>query len=750
MSYATGLLARALLQRNGVRPPFFQDPYTSTLSPIMIMISWIYHLPIQHRKALLDACRIQAPVWINKTLASTFSSLPAVSIYTIEGVSALYITALNLATLFNHIWPFPLLCTLLSYFVRAEGTIYVTEFLQEKALSLDKELSAALYHDSAGQVLDYSGLVGVTPNHLHPQLPGVISWRLRSLFQSGIQHIAQHFSSISARPLFPAYNSRKNVSYATCEKYYEAIGDSVVDGISHNVTTLDLLKLYYHTGIEVSGCLEIRQAWFFNDLKPRTYYCLGGSDFFHGMFIQEISNLFCNMLPSTNPFTRFTVSRIGSLSYDELLITYDYTSFTTSLGELRNFMFWLAESVGDVAVAVLDVFHGVIEYPLRKILHAYNLAVNHHQMFSIERFQRAEESILLRQGRSGSLGVKGNIVFSTTLHGLALADITGTPDDDCCVGDDALARVRAYFITIFISCVNNLGDINPTKFTTIQPLDPLDDTPHLSEQYKFLKRPLNIDIDSHIPTLGSLDFFPSIADALFPLGDGVHTATPGYSAFQSARTFAMQVGRYFRQHCNGINPAISLREEDLQFILGGFQEAYSRYGLPFTGGVPGDFDVKWGNDMCRVGDFYCPPVDTPWCFDTPWMEILLDRFYGRRVSTPITCGGTIPPPLESEVGSFFRATSDVKVLQLGVDLGFLDKTVEVYWEFFDQDVATRIWERMLGIGSNLEPMYGTYEVVAPLPSWWYEIVSFDYPDTLEEDPLDTQDRLSSILSGSVI
>lgn len=751
MPYATGSLAKALLKRNGVKPPYFQDPFTTVLSPIMVMISWVYHLPIQHRKALLDACRIQAPIWKNSTLSISFAQLEPVFIFpehsSGEGVVIIYPS--HLASYFENIWPFPLLCSLLSYFVRAEGTIHKEQFLEEKAKSLDKELAAALHYESIPQRLDYSGLFGVTQTHLHPQLPGRIGWRLTQLFQSGVQHIAQRFSSISTRPLFPSYNSRKNVSYSTCRAYYEAVGDSTVDDCPTDVTTLDLLKLYYHTGTEVSGVIEMRQAWFFNDLKPRTYYCLGGNDFFHGMYIQEVANLFCNILPSTNPFTRFAVSRIGSLSYDELLITYDYSSFTTSLAELKYFMFWLAEYCPDVVLPCLDVFHGVRDVSLRAILRSYNTAVNHHQMFSLERFQQAEESILLRQGRSGSLGVKGNIVFSTTLHGLALADITGTPDDDCCVGDDALARIRAWYITIFITCVNNLGDINPTKFTTITPIPPDTEISRLTEQFKFLKRPLTLDDDNR-PSLGVLDFFPSIADVLFPSGDGIHTTTPGSSAFASARTFAMQVGRYFRNNCTGESASIIATEDDLDFILGGFQEAYRKLGLPLEGGVPGDFAVKVSDGYSRDADFYCPPVDSRVCFDTPWMELLLDRFYGRKVTVPLTVGGTIPPPLKASVGQKFHASSDVKILTLGVDLGFLERRVETTWQFFDHDVAWRIWEKMLKGGKNLEPLYSEYEVIGPLPDWWFDVVSLDYPVLLEEDPLEAWERISSVMSGSTI
>lgn len=663
-----------------------------------------------------------------------------------DGVVAFTIYPSTLASYFDNLWPFPLLCSLLAYFCRAEGTIYKTEFLAEKDKSLAKELAAAMFYETIEQKLDYTGLLGVTNHHLHHQLPGSIGWRLVSLFNNGIRHITQQFSSTSARPLLPKYNSRKNVSRATCRWYQEAIGaELIASDPPTNVTTLDLLKLYYHTGLEAQGEMEMRQAWFFNDLKPRTYYCMGGADFFHGMYIQDLANLFVQFLPSSNPFSRYTVERIGSLSYDDLLVTYDYTSFTTSLGELQFFMFWLAESVGDVEVDVLDVFRGLTTVKLRDILHTYNDSVNRHQMFSIERFQQMEEYCTLRQGRNGSLGTKGNIVLSTKLHALALADITGTPDDDCCVGDDAAAKIRAWLLAIFISCVNNLGTIHPEKFTTIRPIPPEEETSKLHDQFKFLKRPLNLD-DNNVPTLGRLEFFPSVADALFPSGDGIHTVTPGYSPYKSAKTFAMQVGRFLRIHCNYEDFVIIARDSDMQCILDLFKEVYMKVGLPIEGGIPDGFVVGIGEQR-RESDFFCPPVDTLDVFTIPWMELLLDRFYGHRVSLPVTCGGTIPPPLEVTVGEFFHASSDVQVLALAVDLGFLEKTIELRWESFTGSVCDEVWKKMIEGGHNTEPLYCRYDVVAPTPNWWYDVVSVDYPEFLEEDPLVAAERISSVTSS---
>jgi len=749
MGYRPRTLCGALFSTIGIKTPHVQDPYRSSLDPVLRLISWIYHLPIEHRKAVIDACRIQAPIWINKSLSATFNSLQPVMIYLDHGpseLSLIVITKEILADIMDRIYSFPILCSLAAYFARAESTEFLQGFLIEKTRSFNKELQAALWYENYGQALDYTGVFHASDNRVNPQLPGNISWRVRSMVDTGLRHIAQYFSSSTAKPLLPSYNGRKNVSYSTCRWYAHYHGlNHDDDNISTSITTLDLLRLYYETGEKAQGVIEMRQAWFFNDLKPRTYYCLGGNDFFHGMYIQALSNLFCAMFPSTNPFTRFSVERIGSLNYDDLLVTYDYTSFTTSLQELQFFLFWLAEHVGDVPVAYLDVFCGVKESSLRHILHDYNQAVNQHQMFSIERFQHMEELITLRQGRSGSLGVKGNIVFSTTLHGLSLADITNTPDDDCCVGDDALCKIQAWYIAIFITCVNNLGTIHPEKFTTIAPIRPDEERSQYAEQFKFLKRPLNLD-HNNIPRLGTLDFFPSVADAMFPEGDGIHTVTPGFDEFTTAKTFAMQVGRYYRNHCGHASNLI-LEDGTSELILQFFGRVYGEYGLPLCGGIPGNFVVKKQFGFDQAGDYFCPPVDTVDVFDIPWMEILLGRFYGQKMTLPVTCGGTMPPPPEVCMGQKFRATSDVQVLSLLVDLGVLEKEVEVRWEFFDQATCEEFMLKMEGGGRNTgEPLLSTYTVISEPPDWWTDIVSYEYPENLPEDPLDIAERLSSIMS----
>lgn len=157
MVFAVGDLAHALLKQCGVKPPFFQDPITSTYSPVMHLTSWIYHLPTDHRKAILDACRIRAPIWINKTLSQSFTALRPVTIFSLdESESPVTIYCTDLASILDSIIFSPHLLSLLSYFVRAEGTVHLQEFTLEKDKSLDKELAAALCYQTFEQKLDYS------------------------------------------------------------------------------------------------------------------------------------------------------------------------------------------------------------------------------------------------------------------------------------------------------------------------------------------------------------------------------------------------------------------------------------------------------------------------------------------------------------------------------------------------------------------------------------------------------------------
>jgi hypothetical protein len=292
-----------------------------------------------------------------------------------------------------------------------------------------------------------------------------------------------------------------------------------------------------------------------------------------------------------------------------------------------------------------------------------------------------------------------------------------------------------------------LGDINPDKFTTIA--RPKEDESFQSTQYKFLKRPLYVDHNG-MATLGILDFFPSIADVLFPEGDGVHTATPGYDRFRAARTFAMQWGRFLTTQTLHGTPISIGREADNEFILSGIRMAYRALGLPFSGGIPGD-NMQLEEGVSRAMTFFCPPCDTVQLFTEHWMEILLFRFHGQVITIPIVVGGSVPPPLSVVEGETFTSTSDMEYLQLMVDLGVLEKRVLTEFRIFDEAAMEEMLRRLeFGPDDGGNPLLCEYTVVDTPPTWWYDVVSYDYPVSLVEDPQEAMDRVSTVMSGSVV
>jgi hypothetical protein len=741
-------LAETLLKRMGLRAPCVQNVYTSPLPPLLVLISWIYYLPLTWRKLVVDVCRIQVQPSQNHHLQNALFGLDPPVVFTPEDIGY-SLTIDEFDGLLGRVIYSPLLLSFLSYFARAETSHHLEDFQKQKQTSLDKELFAALESKSHHQVLDYSSLFSVgTRGRLHPQLTGQIDSGVLAIWKQGLHRILTS-NRFSDRPLLPSYNARKTVSYATQRNLLLAQGyppESVMDA-PKTITSLDLLKHYLWTGSQIPGPLEMRMAWFYNDLKPRVYYCLGGSDYFNGLYIQEISNLFVDIFPSTNPATRFNISRVGNLEEGQLLITYDYSSFTTSLSELRYFLFWLSEACMGKTITLLDVREGLVDRDLGEILQEYNDVVNHYQAFSIERFATWLDTnpSILRQGRNGSLGVKGNIVLSTTLHGVALADLTSTPDSDLCVGDDALSKIYSFLLDSFISCVNNLGEINPDKFTTIPYLP--QQSPHY-HQYKFLKRPLFVTVDGE-PILGTLDFFPSIADALYPQGDGIHTSKPGYTLTGAARTFAMQWGRFLRLVQLSEQNTSVCDESELEFVLRGVQLVYKRFGLPIGGATPGNFVVRdFETETDSMGEYFLPPCDTVLVFGRDWMEDLLFRFHGQLVTLPVlTVEQEVPQSLFE--GQVFTCQTGIAVFGLMESLGMLSSRANTRWVEFDEEVLAMMLAMMDGQKDDDLKVEMTYTVLS-VPHWYEPYATLVFQtDYIVEDPNEAWERLSVATGTSI-
>jgi hypothetical protein len=638
--------------------------------------------------------------------------------------------------LFENFYDSPTACTILSYFVRAEVTEYPSEFVSVGNDTMDKELKAS-QQKNLPQALNYAPLFTEYSGRIHEEVNVTPSSTIY-LWKRHMDRFSQHFTDPKT-VILPHYNRRKNVGYKTQSLYYEACGTHRDE--RNSVTSFDLLKLYAETGIQIGGPLEIRIAWRFNDLKPRSYYCLGGDAFWPALFIKDITKYLMAAFPSTDPFTRFDVLRIRRLIGDEILVTYDYTSFTTSLAELKYFLWYLTVFLEGTLVHILDVNLGIQEIDLGDLLSDYNETVNHHQVFDTSRIFRDNEDDVLFQNRNGSLGVGGNIGLSGLNHGISLAGFNDTPATDSVVGDDALLKITRELLFVLIAVVNKLGIIHPEKVTTI-PV-PAEDKPLQKEEhaFKYLKRPLRVNFLGEIET-GCLDFFPNIASCLFPEGDGIHDS-PGKDISVLVRSYISQVGKYLTNLARGH----FMNDPDAELMLVVLRSVYLKYNLPLEGHIPSTrvftswVQLKAGKEQVNVsGLLWIPPLDTLEVFITPWMSILFDRFAGQDVVVHHMVDGDIPPPINIHPGMEFHATGGGRFLTLLQDLGYIERTAVMITRSFGGEVLRQAEDMFMQYGSsemtNLHALY--HILVLQVPFYYVDYVLRVFGDP--HNPEDVWDR----------
>lgn len=344
-------------------------------TPLSLILASVYYLPYGVRKFLLDFCRVQVPVLTNEYLNQQYAALRLVSpvinvpqdlnrAYERSGQQSSHHSIIRLdflIGLLSNIYDNPLQCSLLSYFVRAERTAFPDEFLLIGQETIQKEMKATQQPDR-GQCLDYTSLFTDNPSAIHSEV-GLVPTRTIYLWKKHISSMRRLYNH-ETHLVFPHYNGRKTVSLPTQNEYTNILLDHLPSIPPTNITSKDLLFLYYRTGMQVGGDLEMRKAWFITDLKPRGYYCLGGSSFWAAIYIKDFTKRIQQSLPSTHPDSRYNITRIRYISENEIIVTYDYSAFTTSLAELKYFVSHLATAFEGVKLTVLDVYAGIVELDL--------------------------------------------------------------------------------------------------------------------------------------------------------------------------------------------------------------------------------------------------------------------------------------------------------------------------------------------------------------------------------------------------
>lgn len=151
----------------------------------------------------------------------------------------------------------------------------------------------------------------------------------------------------------------------------------------------------------MEGPTELRSSWKYNDLKPRVYYAQGPDAYFGSRFIQQLFNKMVDAFPTTNRYTRFSINSLESLTPNDIMFIYDYSSFTSSLSELKNFTQALANFFRGVDVTIVRSDVGPTLIDLGDLLDNYNATCNINPEYDVGPISEMAESRFSNDGRSG-------------------------------------------------------------------------------------------------------------------------------------------------------------------------------------------------------------------------------------------------------------------------------------------------------------------------------------------------------------
>jgi len=442
----------------------------------------------------------------------------------------------------------------------------------------EKELAASQTEFSNGQLVSYSAFFRSTPG-FHDKSQSWVdqAHRIRDSFVKGVH----------GKVLYPHVNRNKNTSDETAAAY-NLFSDC------EYVRTVDLEVLYSFRGVQVGGNCEMRDAWKFNDLKPRIYYCIGGQQYWSSSYIKVIAVKLMESIPATNVKLRTRPdSFLTSSPNDDYVVAWDYTSFTTTLAELKHFMWYVARILeqDSVWVTLFDYRDGFHKVPLYKMIDEYNEVANMYAPFEIHRMvgkyvtENGLESTL-HQINSGMLGVAGNIGFSTALHGFVVCKECG--ENRCvCVGDDALGITSEDPNSSLVPELRKLGGIHPEKFGIIAPGEPD------GRYIKFLKRRFERDQGGF-----RMNYLLNVPITPYIDGNAGHRMKPhDFSLESRIFKFSSHVGSLLWEVHE--HPDIPMVDIEIMFTF--LRAGYKYLRLPMKGALPGTSLFGGTEDAYSIG-----------------------------------------------------------------------------------------------------------------------------------------------------
>jgi hypothetical protein len=365
-------------------------------------------------------------------------------------------------------------------------------------------------------------------------------------------------------------------------------------------------------------------------------------------------------------------------------IIYDYASFTSRLVDFKQFVQELAEFCMDTQVTLFDTHIGIRKENLGRLLHIYNETCNKDGEFSVHRIFGIgpfDDGVIVSHKVAGMLGVYGNIVGSTALHGITAINICGSEDQTNTIGDDAGMTYDATVISFedIKRAIRTIGDIAEDKFerwTLGQEMVERHDGWH------YTKRPIVVENGSVF--VGWLPEFPVLARIL-GIKDGQHTI-PHETLQERRRLMIKQTGRFLNSMTTHQS---QLTEQDIAISLDILRKAYHQVHLDPKGAYPQRYTRSVGHSY--PDELLATPPLTEEAISEGWWVALRLNEPDAIISIPIDYGQTDIPRAWT-VGTEFVSTGSklfglmekIKVLEkepMREDVLVDDEVLERYEDF---------------------------------------------------------------------
>jgi hypothetical protein len=681
--------------------------HTTTLDPALASLcQLIPRLGVKSRKAILDVCQTARTADVYPACAEALKAIA------IDFQIRPHVGKTSLPELEEQMYrvaSFPIYRSFVSMLVRSEPLDMFSEADEVILQGFEKEFGASQTEREEELRISYQCL---DQDNYHPTPYSVFYDHPTPAWASFARHFVEKFASKLDRLgiLFPQVQRVKNMSQESCWQLHEA-GYRVEGRDWKDFRTLDLELMAYQTGIRTGGDCEMRYAWKFNELKPRFYYCVGASQYWSARWVKNIAIEMMETVPSTRLKRRQHPEDIqNSLQDDDYLAIWDMTSFTSSLSELKHFLWYIAKNMEENIrirqnpLKCLDYADGIIEIPAYDLLLQYNETVNVRAPFSIWRvldklMGQADEWERFEQKNSGMLGVQGNIGFSTAFHGFHI-EAGIRPGTGCGLGDDALGGMGEDPKKRFFPHMRLIGDLQDEKGDVLPPL-----TEAETEQVsKFIKRRF---VRTHMGIeIWFLFAFPGLAD-VFELRDEYHTIQFKEKSDRALK-FIGQCGAFLWS----LHETAYLEFHEYELIRRVLGVAYRRLGLDPAGSLPG----RKHRDFIQGIPLSVPPLYIDWAAED-WAEWLWDHSVDRWALLPTQLGPILMPPYES--GLVFTA-SEGGLVNLLEDVGCVEK-IRMITEWVEVTVTNKRVYRSCLAGATRSYICRFRDVC---PHWYSSVFKF--------------------------